>query len=82
MQVPSATNAPAISINLTLCIDPTNPDQTVFELEFTRLLLEDVINLFAGEVVKLPAQLAKVGFPDEVQIYFSPRGNDDCFGKR
>ena len=72
----------AIDVELTLCIDPSTPSKTVFELHFTRLLLEDLINLFAGKVVRMPEKLAKVGFPDEVQIYFSLAGNPDCFGKR
>jgi hypothetical protein len=71
-----------IDVELTLCIDPSTPDKTVFELHFTRLLLEDLINLFAGKVVRMPQKLAEVGFPDEVQIYFSLAGNPDCFGKR
>ena len=82
VRVPSANDAPPIQIDLTLCIDPTNIDQTVFELHFTRLLLEDVINLFAGKVVNLPGKLGEIGFPDPVQIYFSLSGNPDCFGKR
>jgi hypothetical protein len=82
VDVPSETNQPPIDIDLTLCIDPSAPDQTVFDLHFTRLLLEDLINLFAGKVVKLPEKLATVGFPDQVQIYFSPSGNPNCFGKR
>ena len=82
VRVPSASDAPPIQIDLTLCIDPTNIDQTVFELHFTRLLLEDVINLFAGKVVNLPGKLGEIGFPDPVQIYFSLSGNPDCFGKR
>ncbi len=82
VDVPSTGDGSKIEVELTLCIDPSNPDQTVFELHFTRLLLEDLINLFAGEVVKLPEKLAKVGFPDEVEIYFSPQGNPSCFGKK
>ena len=82
VDVPSTGDQPAIDVELTLCIDTASPDKTVFELHFTRLLLEDLINLFAGKVVKLPEKLAKVGFPDEVQIYFSLAGNPDCFGKR
>ncbi len=82
VNVPSTGDDSKIEIELTLCIDPSTPDKTVFELHFTRLLLEDLINIFAGKVVKLPEKLAKVGFPDEVQIYFSLAGNPDCFGKR
>ncbi|CAB3996010.1 Hypothetical predicted protein [Paramuricea clavata] len=82
VKVPSAAGKDPIDVNLTLCIDPSTPDKTVFELHFTRLLLEDVINLFAGHPVSLPQKLAEVGFPDEVQIYFSLAGNPDCFGKR
>ena len=82
VDVPSATGKDPIDVELTLCIDPSTPDKTVFELHFTRLLLEDVINLFAGKPVDLPEKLAEVGFPDEVQIYFSLAGNPDCFGKR
>ena len=83
VKVPSAgDNADPIRIDLTLCIDPSNIDQTVFELHFTRLLLEDVINLFANTVVDLPGKLGDIGFPDPVQIYFSPKGNPLCFGKR
>ena len=82
VDVPSTGDEPAIDIELTLCIDPSSPDQTVFELHFTRLLLEDLINFFAGTVVKLPEKLAKVGFPDEVEIYLSFAGNPSCFGKR
>ncbi|CAB4004337.1 Hypothetical predicted protein [Paramuricea clavata] len=81
VDVPSETNQPPIDVDLTLCIDPSAPDQTVFDLHFTRLLLEDLINLFAGKVVKLPKKLATVGFPDQVQIYFSFSGNPNCFGK-
>ena len=76
------SNEAAIDIELTLCIDPSTPQKTVFELHFSRLLLEDLINLFAGKVVRMPKKLAEVGFPDEVQIYFSLAGNPDCFGKR
>ena len=79
VDIPSASK---IDVSLTLCIDPSTPQKTVFELHFTRLLLEDVINLFAGKAVSLPEKLAKVGFPDEVKIYFSLQGNADCFGKR
>ena len=83
VKVPSLNNDDdPIKVNLTLCIDPSNPDSTVFELQFTRLLLEDVINLFAKDPVDLPSQLAQVGFPDEVRLYISPDGNDDCFGKK
>ena len=82
VDVPSATDQPPIDVGLTLCIDPSAPDQAVFDLHFTRLLLEDLINLFAGKVVKLPEKLATVGFPDQVQIYFSLSGNPNCFGKR
>jgi hypothetical protein len=82
VDVPSATDQPPIDVGLTLCIDPSAPDQAVFDLHFTRLLLEDLINLFAGKVVKLPKKLATVGFPDQVQIYFSLSGNPNCFGKR
>ncbi|XP_028405118.1 uncharacterized protein LOC114527617 [Dendronephthya gigantea] len=79
VDIPSASK---IDVSLTLCIDPATPQKTVFELHFTRLLLEDVINLFAGRAVSLPRKLAEVGFPDEVKIYFSVQGNPDCFGKR
>ena len=83
VDIPSAKDEDdPIEVSLTLCIDPSNPDTTVFELQFTRLLLEDVINLFAGHPVSLPSQLAKVGFPDPVRIYFSLEGNDNCFGKK
>ena len=83
VNVPQRNNKPSpIDVELTLCIDPSTPDKTVFELHFTRLLLEDLINLFAGKVVRMPQKLAEVGFPDEVQIYFSLAGNPDCFGKR
>ena len=82
VKIPSAVGAAPISIDLTLCIDPTNIDRTVFELHFTRLLLQDVVNLFAGKPVTFPEKLAQVGFPDAVEIYFSPGGNSDCFGKR
>ena len=83
MDVPQRNNKPSpIDVELTLCIDPSSPGKTVFELHFTRLLLEDLVNLFANEVVRMPQKLAEVGFPDEVYIFFSADGNPDCFGKR
>lgn len=82
VNVPAESEDRRIDVNLTLCIDPSTPDKTVFELHFTRLLLKDLINIFAGKNVPLPQKLGNVGFPDEVQIYFSIAGNPDCFGKR
>lgn len=71
-----------IDASITLCFDTADPSTTVLEIHFSRLLLQDIVNTFAGKPVSLPKQVGEMGFPDEVHIYVSPAGNDRCFGKK
>ena len=70
-----------IQAGVTICIDVANPATTVFEVHFSRLLLQDIANVFMGREVSMPKQIGEMGFPDEVRIFISPAGNLDCFGR-
>lgn len=70
-----------IYAGITICVDTANPGTTVFEIHFSRLLLADIVNLFLNRDVDLPSDIANMGFPNEVRIFFSPAGNERCFGK-
>ena len=71
----------SLTANITLCIDTADLSRIVIDVHFTRLLLADIVNTFANKALNWPNKIAEMGFPDEVNIYVSPNGNDACFGK-